>query len=117
MAESPPVSDNDTIYLWRANDITHNGMNVYKVGITSARLGDQRIAHVADVSGFTPTIVRLRKVTESARLIERRLLEMGQDPGFTGFGGCTEFRAFTDDEVQFVIFIIDLFTEEPATDH
>ena len=105
-------SDNDVIYVWRANGVQHYGLNVYKIGITSARLGDIRIADVANASGFLPTIVRLRKVTEKATWIEKRLLEIGQHPGFTGFDGCTEFRALTDIEVDFVTYIIDLYSDD-----
>jgi hypothetical protein len=110
--EDGSPSDNDAIYIWRANGIQHHGRNVYKIGVTSARLGDQRIVKVAKSSGFSPKVLRLAKVTEKARFIESKLLEMGQAPGFTGFDGCTEFRALTDDEVDFIVEMIDMFSDD-----
>ena len=109
-------SDNDTIYIWRANGVQHLGLNVYKIGITSARLGDKRIASCAYDSGFQPTIVCIAKVTESARFLESEFLKLGLDPGFTGFGGCTEFRALTPEEVDSILCIIDLYADEPLAE-
>ena len=105
-------SSDDVIYIWRANGVQHLGRSVYKIGVTSARLGAERIRYVSNASGFTPTIVRLAKVTEKASWIERRLLRIGQDPGFTDFDGCTEFRALTDHEVDCIGYIIDLFSDD-----
>jgi len=105
-------TDNDAIYLWRAEGVQHNGTPVYKIGMTSARLGNWRIGHVAKASGFTPTVLRHVKVTEKATFIECRLLEMGIDPGYTGFAGCTEFRALTDQQADFIIGMIDMYADE-----
>lgn len=46
-----PLSDRDTVYIWRAVNERYNGNSVYKIGITSARLGKQRITEVTKASG------------------------------------------------------------------
>lgn len=112
MKPSPWV-EKDAVYLWRANNVRYQGRNVYKIGITLARLGDDRIHQVARASGFRPTIVCIAKVTENARFLESEFLKLGLDPGFTGFGGCTEFRALTPEEVDSILCIIDLYADEP----
>ena len=96
----------DAIYIWRAEGEEFSGKPVYKIGITSEDLKDQRVRNVANRSGFTAKIVTLTAVDTSARSIERQLHDLGEHPGYTGFDGCTEFRAMSDDELNTALDII-----------
>ena len=101
-------TNDDAIYIWQAKGEQFNGKPVYKVGVTSAYLGDKRISQVINRSGgrFTAKIVTLTAVDTSARAIERQLHELGEHPGYTGFDGCTEFRAMSDAELKTALDII-----------
>lgn len=88
--------DNDTIYIWRAVGQYFNGEPVYKIGVTSARLGDLRIKHVANGVGFEFVLICHVKVRCRATEIEKRLHLLGYDPEYVGFDGATEFRAMDD---------------------
>ena len=98
-------SDNDTIYIWKAKDCHHHGKQVYKIGITSARLGDERIKHVARKQGIEAEIITLTYVRGQATDIERRLHNLGEDPKYAGHGG-TEFRALSESELKLALEII-----------
>lgn len=100
-------SRDDAIYIWEAVGEQFNGKPVYKIGVTSAHLDDQRINIVANRSGFCAKIIILCEVTTSARSIESQLLELGEHPGYEGFDGCTEFRAMTEDELTTALNIIN----------
>lgn len=45
--ESGASCDNDALYIWQAVDQYFNGKPVYKIGVTSLRLGTSRIKRVA----------------------------------------------------------------------
>lgn len=89
-------SDNDAIYIWRAVGQYFNGEPVYKIGVTSARLGTHRIERVAGRVGFEHAVVCCQQVACRATDLEKRLLMLGDNPGFVGFDGATEFRAMSD---------------------
>jgi len=40
------------------------------------------------------------KAVTDAKTLETQLLELGTDPKLTGFGGCTEVRALTNEELN-----------------
>jgi hypothetical protein len=102
-------SDNDAIYIWKAIGQYFNGEQVYKVGVTSSRLGDLRIKHVAKKIGIEYEIVTLRKVSGSAQALESKLMDHGFHPGYAGHDGATEFRAFTDSDLQSVLDQIEAY--------
>jgi hypothetical protein len=91
--------DGNCFYLWLVVGAYFNGMPVYKPGVTSTRLKFQRIEQVAQAGGFEYDLILWLPVTD-AFAIERQVKTMGVSPQYTGFDGCTEFRAFTDDEVK-----------------
>lgn len=93
------ASDGDCFYLWRAIGAYFNGEPVYKFGVTSTRLKVTRIEEVARAGGLEYDLILWLPVTD-AYAIERQVKTMGTSPQYTGFDGCTEFRAFTDDEVK-----------------
>lgn len=99
-------SDNNAIYIWRAISQHYNGNPVYKIGVTSARLGIQRIETVADKSGFEFDLICCEPVACKATELERKLLMLGEDPQFIGFDGCTEFRALSDSALYAAISMI-----------
>jgi hypothetical protein len=92
-------SDGNCFYLWLVVGAYFNGLPVYKPGVTSTRLKFTRIEQVAKAGGLEYDLVLWLPVTD-ARAIEARVKTMGVSPRYTGFNGCTEFRAFTDDEVK-----------------
>lgn len=109
--ESNPPSDNDAIYIWKAIGHSYNGEQVYKVGITSARLDEKRIIRVAKEAQMEADIIVLAKVTGKATDVEALLLELGTDPGYKGFNGASEFRAMTPAQIEEAICIVANHTE------
>lgn len=99
-------SDNDAIYIWRAVGQHYNGHPVYKIGVTSARLGTVRVEHVGDKSGFEVDLICCEPVQCKATDLEKELLIIGENPGYTGFDGCTEFRALSPASLHAAITII-----------
>ena len=104
--EENATSDNDAIYIWRAVGQYFNGHPVYKVGVTSARMGVRRVEQVARASGFEFDLICCEAVQGKATDLERKLLILGESPGFVGFDGCTEFRALSDSALYAAITII-----------
>lgn len=104
--EFNPSSDGDVVYLWRAVDQVFDGLQVYKFGITSARLDNRRIVEVARFANFEFEILVLANVKGSASALEKGLLELGITPNYSGFNGASEFRALTDDELRTAIDLI-----------
>lgn len=105
MEYSTSVSDNDSIYIWKS-DIVFNDMPVYKIGITSNRLGDMRIKEVSQRAGVSAEIIELRKVNCKATLVENKLKKIGTFPKLEKFDGYSEFRAMTDEQLKQAINII-----------
>jgi len=92
MMPSPTTCDNDAIYVWEA--VGHYGLDgskVYKIGVTSWRLGNSRIKTVAAEASMEAKIIRLVNIDKAFK-IEKELLSYGEDACFKGFGGATEFR-------------------------
>ena len=92
----------DVVYLWFAEG------DIFKVGITSENLGDERIHHVARDSGFTPEIIMLENVgTVRAKKIESQILRIGKRVSFIrSFPGSSEFRHFSSDDLNKAIELI-----------
>jgi hypothetical protein len=98
-------SDNDAIYIWHAVGHRYNGKNVYKIGVTSARLEDRRIIEVARAHDTDAKIVILKTVEGKATEMEAELLQIGNDPQYIG-NGATEFRAMDDAELGRAVALI-----------
>ena len=107
-----PLSDKDAVYIWRAVNERYNGNPVYKIGITSARLGKQRIIEGAWSSGSKAKLVIMAHAPGKAVDIETKLLDMGDNPGYSGFCGSTEFRALSDSELNKALSIIRTSSNE-----
>ena len=98
--------DNDAIYIWRHAGAFFNGCKVYKIGVTSNRLGDYRIKTVASKRKLKAELVILQKTKCKATYIEEQLLMLGFDPKYEKGDGATEFRALDDDELEYAIQVI-----------
>ncbi len=105
--EFKPPSENNVIYIWKAERELFNGESVYKIGMTSARLGKRRIKKVEKDSKFKATVIALVQVSGRATLVERKLLALGQDPKYMAFDGSTEFRALSDEQLQQALDILN----------
>ena len=96
MRESPrSPSDNDCIYIWRSQV-----PSVYKVGVTSKRLGTERISICASRSSMSCEEVILLEPVRDARQVEKHILSIGVP--FTGAlgDGRTEFRVFSESDIS-----------------
>jgi hypothetical protein len=100
-------TDNDAVYIWKAIGQSYNGNQVYKIGVTSARLGEIRVLRCANKAEFDAEIVILANVDGKATEVEKSLLTIGADPKYVGFDGCTEFRAMTATQLNRAIDIIN----------
>jgi len=91
-------SDNDMFYIWRVVDLEYKGINVYKYGMTSKRLGDRRVQHVAKRAGVQYDIVLMVNV-ERATDIEVEASKLGEKVDLGWPEGSTEVRALDDNEL------------------
>jgi hypothetical protein len=89
------TTDANVFYIWENTQ----DPGVYKVGITSERCADERIAICTRKNGMTANVI-LMAHTPRARDIERRALELGDDPRYPDtIDGYTEFRRYSDAEL------------------
>jgi len=94
-------TDNNAVYIWRVIGMN----NVYKIGMTSCRLGRVRIDYVAKESNLEADIILLIKVGNGLK-VEKEMMKIGVQYEFgRKFSGSTEFRTLTDDELNQVIDI------------
>lgn len=106
--EEGSVSDKDVIYIWEAVNESYNGKRVFKIGVTSSRLGEQRIQEVAKKAGMEVRIILMRWLGRwYVPDLERYLLTFGENPKLDIKDGRTEFRALTEEELQVIIKIIE----------
>lgn len=102
-----PECDNDCLYIWKVK-----GLPVYKIGITSNRLGDRRIKYVCRKGGLECEWHSVFR-TENARQIESKLLGVGRPFEFEEkFSGSTEFRNMSNEELETCLMIIESDTQE-----
>ncbi len=104
--EYPKVGTaNDLLYIWEAIGERWDDMPVFKIGITSQRLGKKRINGVAREANFTPNILLMLPITDGkASEVEKRILkQLTVIPIIGVFSGSTEFRACTYDALYTII--------------
>jgi hypothetical protein len=99
------------LYIWRVVGVMFNGEPVFKIGVTNSSTKESRIRLVARRAGFTPEIVLLRNIGVNAKPLEAKLLALGLNPEYTGFDGCTEFRALNPSAFDAVLTLITAATE------
>ena len=103
------TTDNDAVYCWAvtsaANDdvvSTMPGYHLCKVGMTSAKLGDDRPVKCSNENGMGIDLIGIMQ-TPSGRATdyERLMLSMGSAAGVPShYEGYTEFRIFSDSELD-----------------
>jgi hypothetical protein len=99
-------TNNDAIYIWKALGHFHDGEQVYKIGITSARLSTQRIKFVSQKSKIDFELLILSEVDVPATELEKILLNNGNNPHYEGFVGSTEFRSYTPGQLETALELI-----------
>lgn len=110
MEKSAGISDNNAIYIWRVVGQYFNGKPVYKLGITSARLGMLRITTASKRNEMLAELILLAEVDCSARELELVLHSLGENPHLTVTDGGTEFRALSDPELQEAVNLVHQYT-------
>lgn len=108
--EYKPSSENDAVYIWKAKELTFNGLPVYKMGVTSYKKGLNRISRVSSMSKIQPEIILFKKVSIKATTIEKDMHKIGFNPGYSGFNGSTEFRAMSNDELARAINLVEKYS-------
>src|SRR5690554_1201368 len=91
-------SDYDSVYIW-VSDKIENGKYLAKVGVTSKRLGFERIKSVSRKSGIRAAAIYMME-TKNALDVERKIKSKYPQAGLTGFNGCTEFISITEEELK-----------------
>lgn len=107
-------TDNDIIYIWKMVGKQYKGMPVYKIGITSARLGDRRIKQVAKEHEVGYEVVVMAETKVPAMDIEAALKKLGENPGYVG-DGATEIRAMSDEDLHKALSLIEEFQAQMHT--
>jgi len=82
------LSDYDAVYIWGCKS---GNEWLCKVGVTSVRLGYERIKSVSKKSGIACEFAIIAK-SKNALQAEALLKKIGKQAGFGGFNGSTEFR-------------------------
>lgn len=109
-------TDNDVVYIWKAIGLGQwNDKDIYKVGRTSARLGKSRVHIVAKEANIDADIVIILKVTCKASDLETKILRFGEKTNLSGFDGASEFRAFSEDELEEAIDMIMPYIEKDCS--
>ncbi len=98
-------TDDDCLYIWKLVDEYFNGVQLYKIGVTSVRLGSKRIEICANSGGFEYDIIIMKEVPK-ASVYEKEFLTYGANPKLKGFEGATEVRALTDNEIDTILAMI-----------
>ena len=101
--------DNNCFYIKLAESCFFNGEKVYKVGITSWRLGLDRLNRQSAASGMPHKIILPpTPLIGAATDIERFALSIGHNPKFSGFDGASEYRAYSDEQLGNILSMVDL---------
>ena len=101
--------DNDAFYMKRAKDHYFNGNPVFKVGVTSIRLGDARLKQQSLASKIKhEVVIQPTRIIGAATNIERYALSLGANPQYVGFDGCSEYRAYSEEDVLKIKEMVEL---------
>ena len=100
------IHDNDVVYIWEYVGVKYNGKQVYKIGVTSARLGTTRISICSKKIGAEARLIAFCNVNGKATDIEKKALLLGEAPENFGIDGGSELRALTNEEVRAAVKLI-----------
>ena len=92
--------DNDVLYLYKTNL-----PDIYKVGITSLRLGKRRLMELKSHSGLDFEPVLIVNLSD-AKSVEKEILKLGRCPDHFEFGGYKELRMLTQEEVNQIVDVM-----------
>lgn len=110
MTAGNTASDANVIYIWSPDGMS----DVYKFGISSYRLADQRVKLVARAGGLSVEFCTIRKC-DSARDIEKSLLRFGRPYEWPqSFDGSSEFRQLEPDEIDQMFSLVAQYKEASA---
>lgn len=100
-------TDNNVIYIWKAVSLGQwNDKDIYKIGKTSARLGEERIHFVANEANIEVKIIVIAQVSCKASDLETKILRLGEIINLSGFNGASDFRAFSRKNLDEALEII-----------
>lgn len=91
--------DSDTVYLW-VSDVRKGSLKLCKPGVTSQRLGMQRIDYVAASNGIKVSEVLFMTKSDNAFSIECEILSIGRKCTEYSGSGFSEFRWMSDIEIN-----------------
>lgn len=87
----------------------YNDKQLFKIGVTSSRLGKNRIKQQSIKVGCEYEEVLHEDVICKATKLEKEIHKLGTNPKLTGFDGATEIRAFNDEELKKTFKIIESY--------
>ena len=109
---SRPKSDANVLYIWRTSHVSELGMPVYKVGVTSKRLGLSRISQCkASLSSDYADLVFYKEM-KRARCAEKLAKNAGIPFTDVTGNGYTELRVMTESELEKTIILCMGFHHE-----
>ena len=95
----------DAVYIWRAIGWLENGVQVYKVGVSSASHGRKRVREGAWAAKCQYELVIFYQ-TKNCRDRELAVLSVGEPLALEGFNGSSEFVKLTELELAAAINIV-----------
>jgi hypothetical protein len=88
-------SDHNAFYIWR---VPHT--DIYKIGVTSFRLGLQRVREVASKIAVVPELILFRHCASAVALETSALNITEKVTGLSGFTGASEFRKMSQQHLS-----------------
>ena len=103
--------DYDCVYIWKPSGFG----DVYKIGVTSKRLGTKRIDHVSGNYGFEVEFLQMKACPDALKK-EKLMLSFGQPAKMCrDYDGFSEFRHLSDGEFLSCLNIMDVSIAEATT--
>ena len=100
------ASKDNVIYIWRVLGGQFNSHPVYKIGRTSDHIMERRVKEVANAGSLGYEIITMVETQGSAKMLETRLLKLGEHPEYEVFHGSSEFRALCPQQLGFALQLI-----------
>lgn len=103
-------SDYDCVYIWKPEGFG----DLYKIGVTSKRLGTKRIEYVSGNYGMQVELLYLRH-TSNALKKEKEMLSLGKPASVNkNFDGFSEFRHLTNGQFLECLRIMEIEHQEAS---
>lgn len=104
-------SDYDCVYIWKPEGFC----DVYKIGVTSKRLGAKRIEYVSGNYGMSVELLYLKHTTDALPK-EKEMLSLGKPAKVSrNWDGFSEFRHLSDSQFLECLRIMGVQREEAST--